>query len=343
MSDGTGETSLSRLDHVSPNCAMICVIITLLNLAFIPQLSAQVSRSVIQETAMPHGNHIADFEQFADHEHYSRDSSGVFQVREDYAPEWYSMVTNLPGDMSRFTTGLFQTRRIPLYIGIAGITAGLMTVDNRVWLKERMLYDRSPSFRTFTDDMVWTGDGRFQFGVAATFAAYGFAFDNSRAMRTGSEIAEAILASGTVDQIIKHISGRQRPADATQPGGDWTFFPNPISYQKHVPQYDAFPSGHITSATAMLVVIAENYPELTWFRPVSYVMMGGIAMSLDAYGYHWLSDIPLGIFLGYSFGEIVSHPLAFNLQSSSSGKSVQLALSPTMIPDGVGVGLNLSF
>ncbi len=317
--------------------------VALLNLVFIPRLSAQVSGTVIQQAAMPPENYSLAFRPAAYYDSNSRDFQGIAQGRKNYMPNWDSMIANLPGDMSRFTTELFQTKKIPLYIGIAGITAGLMTVDNRVWLKERMWYDRSPGFRTFTNDMVWTGDGRFQFGVAGLFAAYGFAFQNSRAIRTGSEIAEAILASGAVDQLIKHISGRQRPAYATQPGGDWTFFPNPISYIKHVPQYDAFPSGHITSATAMLVVIAENYPGLTWFKPASYVMMGGIAMSLDAYGYHWWSDIPLGIFLGYTFGEIASHPLAFNLQSGSSGKPMEFALRPMMTLDGVGIGLSLSF
>ena len=164
----------------------------LLNLAFIPQLFAQVSGSVVQETTTPHVNPIEGSEQ-SDNHNYGRNSSGVFQTQENYVPEWYSMVTNLPGDMSRFATGLFQTKKIPLYIGIAGITAGLMTVDNRVWLKARSLYYRSPSFRTFADDMVWTGNGKFQFGVAAAFAAYGLAIDDSRAVRTGSEIAEAII------------------------------------------------------------------------------------------------------------------------------------------------------
>lgn len=334
---------MSWLDHVKPNCVIICAVTTLLSLAFTSQLSARVSRNVLREgTAYPE-DYIPDIEQAGYYDHYTQDSLGVAEEHDRYFPKWYSMVTNLPGDMTNFATRLFQTKDLPLYVGIAGITAGLMKVDNGVWLKERMWYDRSPSFRTFTNDMVWTGDGRFQFGVAGIFAAYGFAFHNSRAMRTGSEIAEAILASGTIDQLIKHISGRQRPEDATQPGGDWTFFPNPISYIKHVPQYDAFPSGHITSATAMLVVIAENYPKLVWFKPASYVMMGAIAMSLDAYGYHWWSDIPLGVFLGYTFGEIVSHPVAFNISSNKQGESPQLLLEPEMITDGVGVGLNLSF
>lgn len=317
--------------------------VVLMNCVFASKVSAQLSNDVFQGTALRRKNHITNIEQPGYNLRDDRDSLTTTEGDENHTPEWYSMVTNLPGDMTRFTTRLFEPKKIPLYIGIAGITAGLMSVDNRVWLKERMWYDRSSGFRTFTEGMVWTGDGRFQFGVAGLFAAYGFAFSNSRAMWTGSEIAEAILASGAIDQLIKHISGRQRPEDATQPGGDWTFVPNPISYQKHVPQYDAFPSGHITSATAMLVVIAENYPELRWFRPVSYVMIGTIATTLDAYGYHWWSDIPLGIFLGYTFGEIVSHPLSFRLSSNSLGKSTLLVLRPVMVPEGVGVSLNMSF
>ncbi len=333
---------MDLLDYDIPDRAIITLVFVLLSYCFIAQASAQFSKDPSLDSVAPQNIYRAKIEDPAYSGRSSADSTTSVARLESYRPKWYSTVTNLPGDMTRFATTSFQIDKLPLYAGIAALTVGLMTVDNRLWRNERSLYTRSSVFRNFTDDMVWVGDGRVEFGVAGVFAAYGLAFDNSRAVRTGSEVAEAILASGIVDQLLKHISGRQRPQAATEPGGDWTFVPGQLSYLKHEPQYDAFPSGHITSATALLVVIGENYPELTWFKPASYVMMGAIAMSLDAYGYHWWSDIPLGIFLGYTFGEIVSHPLSFSLGHSRPGESPELLFQPVMIPDGLGMGLSLS-
>ncbi len=341
--EGTGVISLNWLDLKLPHYIMIFLIPVLLSPVFVPPISAQVSETANQGTEMLPAAYLSDIDQPAYYPGHSRDPLTMNEENQSYLPAWYSMITNLPGDMTTFATESFQAKKIPLYVGIAGLTVGLMTIDNRVWKKERTWYDHNSAFHNFTNDMVWTGDGRFQIGIAGIFAAYGLAFNDHRAVRTASEIAEAFLASGAVDQLIKHISGRQRPADATRPGGDWTFFPNPIAYTIHVPQYDAFPSGHITTVTAVLTVIAENYPELTWFRPFSYVMVGAVSMSLDAYGYHWWSDIPLGVFLGYTFGEIASHPFTYNLQSGLSHRPTQLVLQPVMLNDGVGVSLNLSF
>ncbi len=260
-----------------------------------------------------------------------------------YLPKWYDMFTGMPGDWMRFATESIQAKNVPLIIGIGGLAAGLMAVDNPLSQTERKWYYRSSSFRTFSNDMVWAGDGRVQFGIVGAFAAYGFGFNDDRALRTASQITEAILACGTVVQLFKHITGREQPNVASEAGGDWTFIPGQIPYLKHVPHYDSFPSGHIATATTTLVVIAENYPELTWLKPASYVMLGAISSSLVAYGIHWWSDIPLGIVLGYSFGEIASHPLTVGLASKPDAESPILSFEPVMLQDGVGVGLGLSF
>lgn len=260
-----------------------------------------------------------------------------------YLPKWYDMFTRMPGDWMRFATESIQTKNVPLIIGIGGLTAGLMAVDNPLSQTERKLYYSSSSFRTLSNDMVWAGDGRVQFGIVGAFAAYGFAFNDDRALRTASQLTEAILACGTVVQLAKHISGREQPNVASEIGGEWTFVPGQIPYLKHVPHYDSFPSGHIATATSTLVVIAENYPELTWFKPASYVVLGAVSSSLVAYGIHWWSDIPLGIVLGYSFGEIASHPLGVDISSKPGSESPRLSFEPIMLQDGVGIGLGLSF
>jgi len=163
-------------------------------------------------------------------------------------------------------------------------------------------------------------------------------------LRTASQTTEAILACGGIVQLLKHVTGRESPFVSTKRTGKWQFFPNQIQYSKHVPHFDAFPSGHLATATTTLIVIAENYPELTWLRPVGYAALGAISSSLVAYGIHWWSDFPLALVLGYSFGEIASHPIGVNLYQEKNGDSfTKLSLVPVTYIRGAGIGVSLSF
>ena len=187
--------------------------------------------------------------------------------------------------------------------------------------------------------MQFVGDGKFQFGISVVFAGYGFAFRDVRALRTASQTVEAILACGAVVQLLKHVTGREEPFLASKPGGKWTFFPNQISYFNHVPSYDSYPSGHIATAMTTLIVIAQNYPELTWLLPVGYPILAVVATSLVTTSGHWWGDIPLGVALGYSFGIICAHQLTPEV----SGSSISASLEPAVIPGGAGLSLAISF
>ena len=185
------------------------------------------------------------------------------------------------------------------------------------------------------------GDGRSQFGLAVAFALFGFITKDDRALRTASEIVEAVFASGAVVQVLKHITGRESPFVSTKPGGAWRFFPNQIDYQKHVPAYDAFPSGHLTTSLAAFTVIAENYPEIKWIKPVCYTMEGLLAISMVNTGIHWYSDYPLAIFLGYEFGKIISHPPNLNDEQKDDNKKLHVAVGPYFNQIGNGLSFSL--
>ena len=55
---------------------------------------------------------------------------------------------------------------------------------------------------------------------------------------------------------------------------------------------------------ATVTVIAENYPEYHFIRPVGYGLMGVLGYAMLNNGVHWASDYPLGIALGYGFAKI---------------------------------------
>ena len=152
--------------------------------------------------------------------------------------------------------------------------------------------------------LYFIGDGWVDLGLAGSFLGYGLAKSDNRALRTSSELAESILAGGTVVQVLKHVTGRESPFTTNTPGGVWRFFPNQFDYASNVPKYDAFPSGHLCAAMSAVTVIADNYPEHTYVRPVGYTLMGVLGFQMLNNGVHWASDYPLALAMGYGFGKI---------------------------------------
>jgi len=231
--------------------------------------------------------------------------SSVVVDQNDYRPGPIDFITNLPGDWIDWTKAEVTTENIPMMVAIGVATAGLVLVDKEGYDVFRRPYLESPDFRKACDMGVFIGDGKFQFGLACLFGTYGLIAQDSRAIRTASQTTEVILACGAVVQLLKHLTGRESPFVATSPTGRWALLPNQIAYHKHVPHYDAFPSGHVATALATLTVITENYPEATWIPWIGYPAIGALAVGMVGAGIHWWSDYPLAIALGYTFGKLV--------------------------------------
>jgi PAP2 superfamily len=255
-------------------------------------------------------------------------------------PKWYSMVSDLPSDWLTYYKQEFTTDNIPKYLGIAVLTAGLIMTDEKTWRESERFYNRTAFNKNFSDIFTEIGDGRTQFGLAIGFGVYGFISKDDRAIRTASEIVEAVLAAGGVIQLIKHVTGRESPFVETKSGGAWRFFPNQIEYHKHVPAFDAFPSGHIGTSMAAFMVISENYPEIKWLEPASFVLAGFIGFGMANKGIHWYSDYPLGIALGYIFGKIIAHPDYLTKQNITNKKD-SISILPYF--NSMGNGLSFSY
>jgi hypothetical protein len=219
-------------------------------------------------------------------------------------------------------------------------------------------YNKNKTFQNASDLFVDIGDGRFQFGLSAAYLGYGLIAGDKRAVRCASQITEVILASGGVVQLLKHVTGRESPIDiTTNPTGRWDWFPNQIDYLYHTSHYDAFPSGHLTTALATLTVIANNYPEQKWILPVGYAACAGLAVGLVAQSVHWWSDYPLAIALGIGFGDLISPSPNGDVSVTEPANKKSLGAMesnfqrlmaattfvPTYEPDGVGFGMSVKF
>ena len=176
--------------------------------------------------------------------------------------------------------------RVPFRIGSANLPLEFNVPDN------------------LNSTFYYIGDGWTHLSIATGFMAYGLVKRDNRAAQTASQLGEAILSTGLVVQGLKRSTGRQSPYVATKERGEWHLFPSYGRYQNFVPNYDAYPSGHLATAMATLTVIADNYPEYHFIRPLGYGLLGLLGYSMLNNGVHWASDYPLGIALGYGFAKI---------------------------------------
>ena len=228
-------------------------------------------------------------------------------AQQDYVytrPGWLTFLKNIPGDMRDYTRNPLTKKNLWGLTAITVSTGLMIYYDDKLLNASNELSDKLGLSEQTNWRMEHIGDGYLQLYVASSLIGYGLYYNDNRALQSASQIFESVFASGTIVQLIKHITGRESPFVATTPTGRWRFFPNQIDYHHRVPEYDAFPSGHISSITAMVVVLSENYPEYTFIKPLGYLAVGLNAIGMMNTGVHWISDYPIGIALGYSFAKI---------------------------------------
>ncbi len=98
----------------------------------------------------------------------------------------------------------------------------------------------------------------------------------------------AVALSGVAASLAKNVIGRARPLTAD--GG--TFQLSVLAFE---PGWASFPSGHATTATAMMVCLALIWPR----HGLGFAALGLLmALTRCLLGVHWLSDVIAGVALG---------------------------------------------
>lgn len=196
--------------------------------------------------------------------------------------------------------------------------------------------------------LYYIGDGITELAINTGFYLYGSIRNDARALTTASQLSEGLAAVGITIQILKHLSGRESPFVSSASGGRWIWFPNPVKYSQAVPHYDAFPSGHLAIAMMTTTVIAKNYPEKKWIRPLGYGLMALCGYQMMNNGVHWASDYPLALAIGYCFAQVsvarghqkVHHPIG-SPPKSLGASGLKMKLSPAYVGYGAG-GLRIN-
>lgn len=239
----------------------------------------------------------------------------------------FSFLTNVPRDILVLAKTPFRKKNLDPLLITVGITAVLLpidqividhmqgfarrnSIDSRIQFKELVTISKSIGIRlpkNLNTAFYQMGESTPALLFAGGFFVHGLISKNKRSKKTAADITEAFLVSGITVQLLKRISGRQQPVAADVNGGRWRPFPSLRKYNDEFSQYGAYPSGHLATMMSVVTVIAENYPEKKWVRPVGYSLISLTGIAMINNGAHWISDYPLGIAIGYMAGKIASH------------------------------------
>jgi len=285
-----------------------------------------------------------------------------------YKPRPFEFVTNVPHDLGMFGKAVVAKKNLPMLGMLLGSTAVLVALDQPlldaaqqfgrfIHLDANRKFTRAISFnigsfavpvldvpQNLNSAFYFIGEGWPSILAAGSFYGYGIFTNDYRARQTSSQLAEMFFTLAVTTQVLKRITGRQSPFNSTTPGGEWHPFTKPSVYQADVSNYDAFPSGHLATIMATVTILAGNYPDSKFIKPVGYSIMGLLGYAMMNNGVHWAGDYPVAIAIGYTCGKIaLSHG-----QKKIPKKSIQTVYKSSLMPmfigqNGYGLSYRLTF
>lgn len=238
-------------------------------------------------------------------------------------PRPFSFLTQVPRTLALSARTTFQKKSIPAISAMAGLTVILISVDQDIARGARQFgqyihldgerrYAPALGFKmgskqvnifetpqNLNSAMYTLGEGLTSIVLSGALFTFGKIKQDYRMVQTANQILQVQLAVGVTTQVMKRISGRESPSQASAPGGIWRPFPGFSEYLNKTSRYDAFPSGHLATMMATVTVLALNYPEKKWIRWVggSLITLVGFAMINNEV--HWAGDYPLALGIGY--------------------------------------------
>jgi membrane-associated phospholipid phosphatase len=161
------------------------------------------------------------------------------------------------------------------------------------------------------------GDPYLHIGVAALLYGGGAVADQSKVMRIGEELGEALVLSDLSTLVLKEVVGRGRPASGTSNSSY-----RPFQFKNN---YDSLPSMHTASSFAVAHVLASETESLP-AKVLCYVGATFVGFTRLYKEKHWASDVVLAAAIGELAGNSVTR-----FRSQKPGK---VTLAPAVI-DGV--------
>jgi len=245
-------------------------------------------------------------------------------------PKSFSFITNLPKDVWGVTRSPFQKNGWKGLLAVAASTAILIHYDQPL-LNGAMSLGRDIHWQPQTDYKVVLsikksggdiklfkmpqninsafynlGEGWIGVAIGGGFWLQGKISNNYRSLQTASDLMEGFTSAAILTQVVKRVTGRESPFERTAPGGRWQPFPSFSEFGKNTSNYDAFPSGHLATMMTTVTILADNYPENKWIKPIGYTLIGLTSFAMMNTEVHWAGDYPLALAIGYLNGRIIT-------------------------------------
>ena len=188
---------------------------------------------------------------------------------------------------------------------VAGTTL-LIAFDEPIYRRVSDFRDANPWVEDFGTYASKLGDGKILLGCMGCFYMGGLVFRDQKARQTAGLCLQTFIHCGIVVQVMKHLTGRQRPR--AEDGVDsWH---GPFEFYKRYEEgkydyYSAFPSGHAIVVWGTATVIAEQYRRPFYIPVICYSLAAVSALSRVTQRAHWMSDAVFGSALGFAIGRFV--------------------------------------
>lgn len=276
-------------------------------------------------------------------------------------PTAFEFARTLPRNTWRFLDSSFSTKYLKAW-GIIALSTGVLIIyDQQVTNQTQRLGrflklgNKENTVATFKvgghsllrrpgdlgSTFYFMGDGWVTIGFMTGFFVNGYFHDNPRTLQVSSQLFQGLLMTGLTTQVLKRTTGRESPVRATKPGGRWRFFPKTSDFQANISAYDAFPSGHLATTMTTFMILAENYPEVTWIKPVGITVLSLLGFQMVNNSVHWASDYPLALGIGYMIGKTI---VANGREKLDNPNQTQSYFSPLIENDGkIGVAWNVNY
>jgi len=289
------------------------------------------------------------------------------QIIEGYSykkPTLLEPFTTIPHNLSTFLHDSFTKDKLGAWGLIAASTTLLYIYDPQI-SKETKSFGRRIHIgnKDHTKDMIkvfgvslfrgptdigstayFFGDGWITLASSAAFLTVGNLTNNYRELQTSSQLLNGLLITGIITQVLKRTTGRQSPVATSTDRGLWRPFPSWSKFQGHISAYDAFPSGHLATAIMGITVVAENYQEYNYIRPIGYTLASLLAFQMVNNDVHWASDYPLGIAIGYLVGKTVTKNGRTKVVKDGEESNTTYDFAPTIGDSGqLGLAFNITY
>ncbi len=198
---------------------------------------------------------------------------------------------------------------------LAVLTAGLVSTDGLTDNTTKVLKSEHTWIRK-SSPVITSFGSRAGYGTVIAFGTLSAVFKNKKGVETSLLAGQAVITSGLWVQMIKILSGRQRPfrydITGNSVAGHWygPFAQYRNDLAKEIPgaAFESFPSGHTATAFSIATVFAMQYSDIKAVPVLSYSAATLVGVSRLTEHRHWLSDVFAGAVLGYFCGkQVVNH------------------------------------